>query len=65
MTVYGKDFMPEPMKTYEEAYDEIMKIICKHCKECTQACPIGHAVWKFVKGEYDNGETKILHTEKH
>lgn len=49
--IYGYDYMSEGRKDYEKAYVEIMQIVCKHCKECTTGCPIGHKVWEFVKGE--------------
>lgn len=49
--IYAKEFLPDELRDYEEKYDEIMRIICKHCPECTTECPIGHSVWNFVKGE--------------
>lgn len=40
---------------YERAYDDIMKIICNLCPECTTECPFKRKVWDFVKGvaEYE------------
>lgn len=49
--IYGKEYMSKEKRDYEEAYSDIMKVICKHCRECTSDCPIGHKVWEFVKGE--------------
>ena len=49
--IYVKEYMSKQVRYYEEAYHDIMKIVCKHCPECTYDCPIGHKIWKFVKGE--------------
>ncbi len=49
--VYAKEYLSKEVREFEEAYNEIMKVICAHCKECTSDCPIGRAVWQFVKGE--------------
>lgn len=49
--VYAKEYLSKEVRDYEEAFDDIMKVICSHCPECTSDCPIGRTVWKFVKGE--------------
>lgn len=50
-----KERIAEKINDYEKAYDDIMKIICNLCPECTAECPFKRKVWDFVKGvaEYE------------